>query len=162
MTRRQLQKLRTFSQQTESSFCLAQANARSQRSGSIRAGGGNCLTEPGIVCFPVASHPERTRSFGSNDGKTVRGRRRSFGGPGPNRPGTRPPWLKSFPDLTSRISKMDSRLRGNDSDRYGKADAAKFESKNAASFCPAPMPSVPTRIEPEHGRPCVAVFLIWL
>ena len=54
--------------------CDPPLQSPSQRAGSIRAGGGNCLTEPGIVCFPVASRPERGIIFGSNDGKTLRGR----------------------------------------------------------------------------------------
>ncbi len=82
--------------QTESVNSRTPTRARSQRSGSIRGGGGNCLTEPGIVCFPVASHPERRHLFGSSGGKTVRGRRRSFGGPAPDRPGMRPHWCKPF------------------------------------------------------------------
>ena len=94
-------KIAHFSLQAESVTSLAPTRARFQRSGSIRGGGGNCLTEPGIVCFPVAPRPERRMLFDSSDGKTVRGRRRSFGGPAPDRPGARPHWCKPFPASTN-------------------------------------------------------------
>lgn len=40
--------------QRESSSTPQRPMNRLQRAGSLRFGAGNCLTEPGIVCFPVA------------------------------------------------------------------------------------------------------------
>jgi hypothetical protein len=48
---------------------------------SLRSGAGNCLTEPGIVCFPVAPRLKLSTLFDSSDGEALRGPRRSFGGP---------------------------------------------------------------------------------
>ena len=70
--------------------------APTQRVGPLRSGAGNCLTEPGIVCFPVAFRPKCRCLSGSRDGKTVRGQRRSFGGPGPQRTDARPPCRSTF------------------------------------------------------------------
>jgi len=52
-----------------------------ERAGLIRSGAGNCLTEPGIVCFPVAPRLKLNTLFDSSDGEALRGPRRSFGGP---------------------------------------------------------------------------------
>jgi hypothetical protein len=61
-------------EQTGKCFAMPPLKSPSQRAGSMRAGGGNCLTEPGIVCFPVAIQSKRCSLFDSRDGKTVRGR----------------------------------------------------------------------------------------
>jgi hypothetical protein len=83
----------SFPRRRESIFTPVFCEPPSELSGSFPAWAGNCLTEPGIVCFPVAPRPKPGPLFDSSDGEALRGRRRSFGAPCRERPGKRPPSL---------------------------------------------------------------------
>ena len=66
--------------------------------GSGRSRGVDCLTEPGIVCFPAAPSPWRGPEFQARSGEALRGRRREFRRPDSGQTRTR----VSRPSSTSR------------------------------------------------------------
>ncbi|SFM09750.1 hypothetical protein SAMN05421830_11430 [Desulfomicrobium norvegicum] len=65
-------------------------NARSERVGRSPARAVDCLTEPGIVCFPAVSRSKRRPMPKTQGREALRGRRGSFDGPRRRPPGTRP------------------------------------------------------------------------
>ncbi|SFL30917.1 hypothetical protein SAMN05421830_101508 [Desulfomicrobium norvegicum] len=69
-------------------------NSRYERAGVFRGGAVDCLTDPGIVCFLAVDRKKHGRMPKTQGREALRGRRRSFGGPDPERTGSRPPCAK--------------------------------------------------------------------